>query len=110
MVWRCYRRASSRRRRPDPTVKSKSPAPLEDAFDNLAVTDATASSSSPAPAAEELEAPAEDPFEGVEIKHRTKAELYLFDTETDMFVAQGEEEVTMDIAVNAEFDCTLLPY
>jgi hypothetical protein len=51
--------------------------------------------------------PAEDPFEGVEIKHRTKAELYLFDTETDMFVAQGDEEVTMDIAVNAEFDCEL---
>lgn len=35
---------------------------------------------------------------------KTQAELYLFDTDTDIFVIQ-EKEVEVDIALNGEFEC-----
>jgi hypothetical protein len=46
---------------------------------------------------------AEDPFKDVPVLFRTSAELYLFDTEADVFVIQ-EKEVTVDMASNAEYD------
>lgn len=38
------------------------------------------------------------------ILHRAKGELYLFDTETDVFVIQ-EKDVDVDMASNAPYDC-----
>jgi hypothetical protein len=53
---------------------------------------------------EEEAAPAvEDPFKDVPVLSRTSAELYLFDTETDMFVIQ-EKDVQVDIAENGTFE------
>lgn len=48
---------------------------------------------------------APDPFQDVPVLSKTPAELYLFDTETDVFVAQ-EKEVQVDIAANTEFERT----
>jgi hypothetical protein len=45
----------------------------------------------------------EDPFKDVPVLSRTTAELYLFDTETDVFVIQ-EKEVDVDMASNGDFD------
>jgi len=52
----------------------------------------------------------EDPFKDVPVLSRTTAELYLFDTETDMFVIQ-EKEVQVDIAENGTFEseCYMKP-
>ena len=47
--------------------------------------------------------PAEDPFKDVPVLSHTPAELYLFDTEADVFVSQ-EKQVHVDIAANAEYD------
>jgi hypothetical protein len=47
--------------------------------------------------------PAEDPFKDVPVLSRTMAELYLFDTETDVFVIQ-EKEVSVDMASNGDFE------
>lgn len=47
-----------------------------------------------------------DPFKDVPILSRTTAELYLFDTETDVFVIQ-EKEVNVDMASNDEYDSEL---
>lgn len=44
-----------------------------------------------------------DPFQDVPVLSRTKAELYLFDTETDVFVIQ-EKDVDVDMASNGEYD------
>lgn len=46
----------------------------------------------------------EDPFKDVPILHRAKGELYLFETESDVFVIQ-EKDVDVDMAANAPFDC-----
>ncbi|ORY35530.1 cytoplasm protein [Naematelia encephala] len=48
-----------------------------------------------------------DPFKDVPILSRDKAELYLFDTETDVFVVQ-EKEVDVDIALNGEYDTWII--
>jgi len=40
----------------------------------------------------------------VPVLSKTQAELYLFDTDTDIFVIQ-EKEVEVDIALNGEFEC-----
>ncbi|KAL0249924.1 hypothetical protein I308_103227 [Cryptococcus tetragattii IND107] len=45
----------------------------------------------------------EDPFQNVPILHRASADLYVFDTETELFVIQ-ESNVSADLAENAEFD------
>lgn len=45
----------------------------------------------------------EDPFKDVPVLSRTKGELYLFDTETDVFVIQ-EKDVDVDMASNGEYD------
>jgi len=45
----------------------------------------------------------EDPFQDVPVLSRTTAELYLFDTETDVFVIQ-EKEVDVDMASNGDFE------
>lgn len=45
----------------------------------------------------------EDPFQDVPILHRASADLYVFDTETELFVIQ-ESNVSADLAENAEFD------
>lgn len=50
---------------------------------------------------EESEDP--DPFQNVPILHRASADLYVFDTETELFVIQ-ESNVSADLAENAEFD------
>ncbi|WWC90654.1 uncharacterized protein L201_005590 [Kwoniella dendrophila CBS 6074] len=50
---------------------------------------------------------AEDPFKDVPVLHRSKAELYLFDTETDVFVIQ-EKEVNADLASNGEYDTWII--
>ena len=47
--------------------------------------------------------PASDPFADVPVLSKTRAELYLFDTETDVFVIQ-EKEVDVDMALNGEYD------
>ncbi|WWD19113.1 hypothetical protein CI109_103571 [Kwoniella shandongensis] len=49
----------------------------------------------------------EDPFKDVPVLHRAVAELYLFDTETDVFVIQ-EKEVDADMASNGEFDTWII--
>lgn len=46
---------------------------------------------------------AEDPFKDVPILHRAKGELYLFETERDVFVIQ-EKDVDVDMASNAPYD------
>lgn len=46
---------------------------------------------------------AEDSFKDVPVLSRTQAELYLFDTETDVFVIQ-EKEVYVDMASNGDYD------
>lgn len=48
----------------------------------------------------------EDPFADVPILHRATSELYLFDTEADIFVIQ-EKEVTADLASNGDHDSEL---
>jgi hypothetical protein len=45
----------------------------------------------------------EDPFKDVPVLSRTQAELYLFDTETDVFVIQ-EKEVDVDMASNGDYE------
>lgn len=47
----------------------------------------------------------EDPFKDVPILHHAKAELYLFDTDADLFVIQ-EKEVDADMGSNGQFDST----
>jgi len=44
-----------------------------------------------------------DPFKDVSVLSRTGAELYLFDTDADVFVIQ-EKEVHVDLASNGEYD------
>ena len=44
-----------------------------------------------------------DPFKDVPVLSQTHAELYLFDTDADVFVIQ-EKDVDVDIALNAEYD------
>ena len=44
-----------------------------------------------------------DPFKDVPVLSTTKAQLYLFDTESDMFVSQ-EKEVTVETALNAPYE------
>lgn len=44
-----------------------------------------------------------DPFKDIPILNRTAAELYLFDTDTDVFVLQ-EKTVSVDLASNGEYD------
>lgn len=56
---------------------------LEDQFSSLAVTT--------------------DPFKDVPVLSRAQSELYLFDTETDVFVIQ-EKEVDVDMASNGDYD------
>ncbi|WVW85564.1 hypothetical protein I302_107602 [Kwoniella bestiolae CBS 10118] len=50
---------------------------------------------------------ADDPFKDVPVLHRAKAELYLFDLETDVFVIQ-EKEVNADLASNGEYDTWII--
>ncbi|WWC71515.1 uncharacterized protein I206_105473 [Kwoniella pini CBS 10737] len=50
---------------------------------------------------------AEDPFKDVPILHRSSAELYLFDLETEVFVIQ-EKEVYADLASNGEYDTWII--
>ncbi|ODN78680.1 hypothetical protein L202_04263 [Cryptococcus amylolentus CBS 6039] len=49
----------------------------------------------------------DDPFQGVPILHSAQAELYLFDTEADVFVIQ-EAHVSADMAENNEYDTWLI--
>ena len=49
---------------------------------------------------------AEDPFKDVPILSKTPAELYLFDTESDMFTIQ-EKEVQVEVASNGDFESEL---
>lgn len=49
----------------------------------------------------------EDPFQNVPILHRASADLYVFDTETELFVIQ-ESNVSADLAENAEFDTWII--
>ncbi|KAK8854741.1 hypothetical protein IAR55_003480 [Kwoniella newhampshirensis] len=49
----------------------------------------------------------EDPFKDVPVLHRAIAELYLFDTDTDVFVIQ-EKEVDADMAANGGFDTWII--
>lgn len=61
-------------------------------------------------AALKVEEPAtvtEDPFKDVPVLSRTAAELYLFDTETDVFVIQ-EKAVDVDMASNGDFESKLV--
>jgi len=86
-------------------VKAKSPrkkqddVSVEDKLAALAVTNKE-------PEVEaESETETEDPFQDVPVLSRTTAELYLFDTETDVFVIQ-EKEVDVDMASNGDFEST----
>jgi hypothetical protein len=49
----------------------------------------------------------DDPFKGIPILHRAPAEIYLFDTQMDVFVIQ-EKEVSVELASNGDFDSELL--
>lgn len=44
-----------------------------------------------------------DPFKDIPILHHASAELYLFDTDTDVFVLQ-EKSVSVDLASNGVYD------
>ncbi|WVF72856.1 hypothetical protein IAT40_007674 [Kwoniella sp. CBS 6097] len=68
------------------SAKAPVETPLEDQIANLSVQ--------------------EDPFKDVPVLHRATAELYLFDTETDVFVIQ-EKEVDADLASNGDFENAL---
>ena len=84
--------------------------PVEDKLAALSVgsaaktpQDAEAEAEAEADTAQE----AEDPFQDVPVLSRTTAELYLFDTETDVFVIQ-EKEVDVDMASNGDFESMLI--
>ena len=86
-------------------VKAKSPrkkqddVSVEDKLAALAVTN-----KEPEPEVEaESGGETEDPFQDVPVLSRTTAELYLFDTETDVFVIQ-EKEVDVGMASNGDFE------
>ncbi|WOO85774.1 Vacuolar import and degradation protein 27 [Vanrija pseudolonga] len=49
----------------------------------------------------------EDPFKDVPVLHSAKGELYLFDTEADVFVIQ-EKDVDADLASNGAFDTWII--
>ncbi|WVO23090.1 uncharacterized protein IAS62_004435 [Cryptococcus decagattii] len=49
----------------------------------------------------------QDPFQNVPILHRASADLYVFDTETELFVIQ-ESNVSADLAENTEFDTWII--
>lgn len=82
-------------------VKSKSSRkkqddePVEDKLAALTV-DSTVPEATP-------ETETADPFDYVPVLSRTTAELYLFDTETDVFVIQ-EKEVDVDMASNGDYE------
>lgn len=44
-----------------------------------------------------------DPFKDIPVLSRTSAELYLFDTDTDVFVIQ-EKDVDVDMVSNGDYD------
>ncbi|WVQ82121.1 hypothetical protein IAT38_004249 [Cryptococcus sp. DSM 104549] len=66
---------------------------LEDQLSSLSVQEPVAAQ----------DEPHEDTFKDVPVLHSAIAELYLFDTSTDLFVIQ-EKDVSADLAVNGEFD------
>lgn len=72
--------------KPKKEAEPQDDEPVEDKLANLTVAAET-----------------EDPFKDVPVLSRTKAELYLFDTETDVFVIQ-EKEVDVDMASNGDYD------
>ena len=72
--------------KPKKEAEPQDDEPVEDKLANLTVASET-----------------EDPFKDVPVLSRTKAELYLFDTETDVFVIQ-EKEVDVDMASNGDYD------
>lgn len=57
----------------------------------------------PAEASTSPDATENDPFKDVPVLLRSPAELYLFDTASDMFVLQ-EKDVQVDLAANAQYD------
>jgi hypothetical protein len=63
----------------------------------------TGKTNAAAPEATSSDVGAEDPFKNVPVLFQSSAELYLFDTEADVFVIQ-EKKVTVDMASNAEYD------
>jgi hypothetical protein len=84
---------SSRKKQDDVSVEDKLAA--------LAVTNKETEPEAEAESGGETE----DPFQDVPVLSRTTAELYLFDTETDVFVIQ-EKEVDVDMASNGDFEST----
>jgi hypothetical protein len=87
-------------------AKAKTPRKTQDnepVEDKLAAL--TVSNTAETQAEAEAEDAAEDPFKDVAVLSRTTAELYLFDTETDVFVIQ-EKEVDVDMASNGDFEST----
>jgi len=82
--------------------------PVEDKLAALSVGSAAKTPQDAEAKAEADTAPeAEDPFQDVPVLSRTTAELYLFDTETDVFVIQ-EKEVDVDMASNGDFESMLI--
>lgn len=79
--------------KPKKEIEYQDDEPVEDKLANLTVENV-----------ENVEI--EDPFKDVPVLSRTKAELYLFDTETDVFVIQ-EKEVDVDMASNGDYDSEL---
>lgn len=75
--------------KPKKSSKDKNEEPVEDKLASLTVENQSQSQ--------------EDPFKDVPVLSRTRGELYLFDTETDVFVIQ-EKEVDVDMASNGEYD------
>ncbi|WVR00053.1 hypothetical protein IAU59_007195 [Kwoniella sp. CBS 9459] len=73
--------------KPKLTAPRPAEAPLEDQIANLSVQ--------------------EDPFKDVPVLHRATAELYLFDTDTDVFVIQ-EKEVDADLASNGDYETWII--
>ncbi|OCF37982.1 cytoplasmic protein [Kwoniella heveanensis CBS 569] len=73
--------------KPKAPIENLAETPLEDQIANLSVQ--------------------EDPFKDVPVLHRATAELYLFDTETDVFVIQ-EKEVDADLASNGDYETWII--
>jgi hypothetical protein len=86
----------SLRRSSQPTSQRRLETPdrslLPEPADNLLTVDATATPLDRS-----------DPFKDVPVFSTTSAELYFFDTTSDMFIIQ-EKDIEVDIASNGEYD------
>lgn len=90
-----------------PSIRSasSSKSALEDNFHSLSIASSHSEHANETPSGAQ-DSDIADPFKDVPVLSRSSAELYLFDTETDVFVIQ-EKDVQIDIASGSEFESML---